>query len=214
MMILTALLSGAALAGSADGIDSELSLELGAMASSDRTVDVLTGSNALSALGLRLGYGITPNIGVVASWHRSQHASFLSGDTATSYFDMDMGLITNQLALGPKVDLQLTHWLRPYVTVQAMGVLGTLRIDEDPGDDEDVLLKYTDTSWGGFAAAGVDLVPGDESRRLHPALHLELGYGKVFSLQFEDDEAGNDAIAIGDINLQGLTVNAGIGIRF
>ena len=102
MMILTALLSGAALAGSADGIDSELSLEFGAMRSPDQTVDVLTGSDALAALGLRLGYGITPNIGVVASWHRSQHDAFLSVDTAASYFDMDMGLITNQLALGPK----------------------------------------------------------------------------------------------------------------
>jgi len=214
MMILTALLSGTALAGSADGIDSELSLELGSMGSSDPTVDALTGSAALSAWGLRLGYGISPNIGVVASWHRSRHDSFLSVDTAVSYFDMDMDFTTNQLALGPKVDLQLTHWLRPYLTVQGMGVLGKLRIDEDPGDDEDALLKYTDMSWGGFAAAGLELVPGEESYGVHPAIHLEMGYGKVFSMQLADTEAGSDAIEIGDIDLQGFTVNAGIGIRF
>lgn len=214
MMIATALMSGVALAGSADGIDHELSLELGSMASPDRTVDVLTGSAALSSLGMRLGYGISPNLGVVASWHRSQHRSDVWLDTDASYFDIDLNFTTNQLAIGPKLDIQLTHWLRPYVTAQGMGVLGKLRIDDDPGDDEDAALTFTDMSWGGFAAAGVDVVPGGERLRVHPALHLEMGYGKVFSMVLEDTEAGNDAIEIGDLDLQGFTVNAGIGIRF
>ena len=214
MMILTALLSGTALAGSADGIDNELSLEMGVIRSPDQTMDVLTGSDALSSWGLRLGYGISPNIGVVASWHHSRNSAYLTVNSASSYFDMDMDLTTNQLAIGPKVDIQLTHWLRPYITVQGMGVLGKLRIDEDPREDEDALLKYSDLNWGGFAAAGLDLVPGEQRQRVHPAFHLEMGYGKVLSMQFEDATAGNDATEIGDLDLQGFTVNAGLGIRF
>jgi hypothetical protein len=214
MMILTALLSGTAHAGSADGIDNELSLEMGAIRSPDQTMDVLTGTDALSSLGLRLGYGISPNIGVVASWHHSRHSAYLSVNSDTSYFDIDMDLTTNQLAMGPKVGIQITHWLRPYITVQGMGMLGKLQIDEDPREDEDALLKYTDLNWGGFAAAGLDLVPGEQGQRVHPALYLEMGYAKVFSLQFEDSTAGNDAIEIGDLDLQGFTVNTGLGIRF
>ena len=73
MMTSIALLCGAALAGSADGIDNELSIELGSMAATDPTVNVLTGADALSSGGVRVGYGISPNLAVIASWHRSRH---------------------------------------------------------------------------------------------------------------------------------------------
>jgi hypothetical protein len=214
MMIITALLSGAALAGSADGIDHELSLETGSMHTSDETWDAFSYGSQVGAWGVRAGYGISPNLALVASLHRGRHRSDVGIDSDSSYQSIDMDLTTSQVALGPKVDLQVNHWLRPYATIQGMGVLGEIRIDDDPSDDDNELLRYRDATFGGFAAAGIELIPGSTSRRLHVGTHLELGYGKVLAMQFQDKDAGNDPIEIGDLDMQGFTINAGIGVRF
>ena len=214
MMFITALLSaGSAMAGSADSIDHELSLELGSMHSSDPTWDAFSDSEQVIAWGIRGGYGISPRLAVVASWHRGQHDSYFEVEAET-YHDLDMDFTTNQFAIGPKVDFQIDHWFRPYVTLQGMGMLGQIRIDEDPDDDDNELLKFSDTGFGGFAAAGIDFIPGSSDKRLHFASHIEWGYGKVFALQFEDKDAGNDAVEIGDLDLQGFTINWGVGVRF
>lgn len=212
MMIIT-LLSGAALAGSADGVDHELSIESGSMYTSDDTWNAFSYSDTVSAWGLRAGYSLTPRVAVVASWHRGEHESYLGVD-GESYHNLDMDFTTHQVAVGPKVDYQIFHWLRPYATVQGMGVLGRIEIDEDSEDDDNELLRFSDTSFGGFAALGAEFVPGDEGRRLHPAIHLEMGYGKVFAMTFEDEDAGNTAVEIGDLDMQGFTMNAGVGVRF
>ncbi|MDG1481132.1 MAG: outer membrane beta-barrel protein [Myxococcota bacterium] len=210
MMIIT-LLAGAALAGSADGIDHELSVELGSMYTSDDTWRALSDSESVTALGIRAGYSISPSVAVVASWHRGVHDSRLS---ISSNDTVNMDFTIHQLAVGPKVDYPIFHWLRPYATVQGVGVLGRLQLDEDSQDDDNDLLRFSDTSFGGFAALGAEFVPGSESRRLHLATHLEMGYGKVFAMTFEDEDAGNTAIEIGDLDMQGFTINAGVGVRF
>ncbi|MFT5680163.1 MAG: hypothetical protein ACI8RZ_001068 [Myxococcota bacterium] len=212
-MIIFTLLSGAALAGSADGIDHELSIETGSMRTSDDTWSAFSYSDSVGAWGLRAGYGLSRNLTVVASWHRGVHDSSLGVD-GESYHNLDMDFTTNQIALGPKVDYQIDHWLRPYGTVQGMGVLGRIQIDEDRDDDDSPVLSYSDTTFGGFAALGLDIVPGAATHRAHFGMHIELGYGKVFGMEFEDEEAGNAAIAIGDLDMQGLTFNAGAGVRF
>ena len=214
MMIIT-LLTGAAFAGSADGIDHELSVELGSMYTSDDTWNALSTSETVSAWGIRAGYSISPNVAVVASWHRGAHSSNLGIDSdSDSYHSLDIDFTTNQIAVGPKVDYPIFHWLRPYATVQGMGVLGRVQIDGGAEDDDNDLLRFSDTSFGGFAALGAEFVPGAESRRLHLATHLEVGYGKVFAMTFEDEDAGNAAIEIGDLDMQGFTINAGVGVRF
>jgi len=210
-MILITLLAGSALAGSADGIDHELSVELGSMYTSDDTWRDLFDSEAVSAQGFRAGYSINPNVAVVASWHRGAHDSRLSFSSEQS---VNMDFTIHQLAVGPKVDYQVFHWLRPYATVQGVGALGRIQLDEDAQDDDNDLLRFSDTSFGGFAALGAEFVPGSESRRLHLATHIELGYGKVFAMTFEDEDAGNTPIEIGDLDMQGFTINAGVGVRF
>ena len=108
MLIITTLL-GTALAGSADGIDHELSLEAGSMYTSDETWNAFSDSPQVGTWGVRAGYGISPNLAVVASLRRGRHHSYLGVDTSDSYHDLDLDFTASQLSLGPKVDLPLTH---------------------------------------------------------------------------------------------------------
>lgn len=213
-MLITALLTGTALAGSADGIDHEFSLESSGIYTSDPTFDAFGYSSMLSASGVRLGYGLTENVTIVGGWSLGRYRSNVEVSTEESFHDFNMDLSAHQLRLGPKVDLQVLHWLRPYATVQGIGMLGRLSIDEHPDDDDSVVFTYSDTAFGGFAAAGLDVVPGSSSHRIHPAGYLEMGYGKVLALQFEDTDAGNAAVEIGDLDFQGFTINIGLGVRF
>lgn len=213
-MILTALLAGTALAGSADGIDHEVSYEISGLNTSDPTFEVFSDSDLLSAPGIRLGYGISENLTVVGGWNLGRYRSEFEVDADSGYTVFDVNLTTHQLRLGAKADLQVLHWLRPYVTLQGIGMLGRLSIDEYPGDDDDEIIRYGDTAFGGLAAAGIDLVPGDSSNRLHVGGYLEMGYGRVLPMQFEDTDSGNAAIEIGDLDFQGFAINAGVGVRF
>jgi len=214
---LLMLLNGPAHAGSADAADHEVSLELGTLGSRDENFSMFSSDGMLPSAGGRIGYAVMPRWSVLADYQYGRYGGGIEsevigadGDYDYAYSDMD--LTVHQLSIGPKFDLPVTHWLRPYATVQGMGLLGRLGFAED--GDEDSRVRYGDTAAGGLAAVGIDLVPGAPRARLHLASHLEMGYARAFALDFSDPDAGNTPADIGDIALGGYYLRWGVGIRF
>ncbi len=214
-MITALILTTGALAGSTDGMDNELSLEVGSFGA-DEQWTAFSSSAQMGTVGVRAGYALSPNLTIVAGWHRGRHGGSLIVETYDDgdylYNEIGLDFTGHQLTLGPKVDYQLTHWLRPYATVQALGFFGKIRLDEDTSDDE--LQRFRAQTFGGIGALGIDLVPGSPRRTVHPASYLELGYGHAFSMNFEDSDAGNEPAPIGSMGFSGLYLRWGVGVRF
>ena len=108
----------------------------------------------------------------------------------------------------------MRHWLRPYATVQALGVLGTLRLDDDPSDEDVGLRRYRSLTPGGVAALGLDLVGGRPRAAVHPAFNLELGYGLTANMRFSDRDAGPEPIDLGTLGMGGFYMRWGVGVHF
>jgi hypothetical protein len=209
------LMSGLAAAGSANGGDHEVSLELGSLGSRDESWSIFSDYDQLGSVGGRVGYALGPRWSVLGDYQVGRYGESLVSEPEDysddyEYSEAGLDITIHQLSIGPKYDVMVKHWLRPYATVQGLGLMGRLRLTED---DEDP-TRYSDIAPGGLAALGVDLVPGRKRRSVHAASHLELGYARAFALNFEDRDAGNEPVAIGDLKLGGLYVRWGVGIRF
>ena len=105
-MLIISLLSGAAFAGSADGIDHELSYINNNMVSTDDTWDIFSDSSMVTSLGFRGGYALSPNLTVIGGWSRGKYDSSIDVDVDGSYDYFGFDFTTNQLTVGP---LSLIH---------------------------------------------------------------------------------------------------------
>lgn len=212
-MLMSTLMLGAALAAPG-GARHEASLELGTLGSRDPNADLFSYSDLLQSGGGRLGYAVADQWTVVADYQFGRHGDRLEADSGDGGYSLSlMDLTLHQLTVGPKFSLELTPWLRPYATVQAMGVAGRLRLGEDPDEPED-RARFWSMAPGGVAALGVDLSPGKKRQAVRFGSHLEMGYGYATALSFSDRDAGNDAAEIGDMRLGGFYLRWGVGVRF
>lgn len=210
---LSALLSAPASAGSPDGQDHELSLEVGSLGTPDRNWEYLSPTDGVGTLGIRGGYALSPAVTLVGSYHWRRYVTDFEVESDDDPQEFEAMFATNQVQAGAKVDVQVQHWLRPYGTLQVMGVGGRLRLDGDLEDDEKG-TNYRSFSPGAAAALGLDLVPGSPRSPAHFATHLEMGYGYVLPLGFEDADAGNQPISLGDLEIRGFYVRWGAGVHF
>ena len=117
-----------------------------------------------------------------------------------------MALRLHQIGVGPKLDVEVWPWLHPYVTAQFLGLVGALRLDDAPYDDNNPNeLREYGFAPGGVAAAGFDLVFLRADRAVRPATNLELGYAYEAPLALGD---------MGSLDFRGFYLRWGVGARF
>lgn len=199
---LAALLAapGAALAA-----QNEVSLELGSFASPDPDWELFSESGHLPTQGLRLGWALHDRIALVGGWHRGARGMTL-GDEAGSQSDFVAAFCAHTLGVGAKADWPLASWFAPYATAQATGLLGTVRLDDDPEDDDNLnQLSHTAFAPGAMATAGLEFRLPLREDALAAATSFELGYAWFAPLSYD---------ALGSLAFRGLVLRWGLGARF
>lgn len=196
----------------AHAASNELNFELGSFGAHDPNWELFSSDERVSTWGFRGGLAVNGFTTVLLGWQHSADGG-TNGD-AYSYDDAEAGtsytwglaMTTNQIAAGPKFDLEVFPWLRPYATVQAIAWLSTVRMDDDTSDEENINeIARTGIAPGGIAALGVDLIPMRADRKVRPATYLEAGYGLAAPVKVGD---------LGKIQFDGFYLHWGVGARF
>lgn len=201
----------------------ELSLELGTLGAPDSAWRYLGSSSYIPSYGARVGFGITPAIAVVASWHRGQDGAEIEGPGAT---DDDVlfrtAFTSHQIAVGPKLQWRWKPWLAPYATLQGLGVVGRARLD-DGFDEDDNPNQYTYRGFapGGMVTGGVDLKPVRVAKGVRLGTHLEMGYALTSRMTLVQEggkdpanSSNNGDVELGSVGFRGFTMRFGVGVNF
>ena len=211
----------------------EITFDLGTLNSNDPAWNILGGQQSPSS-GIRAGYGATPWLTVLGSWHLSR----IQTDHGSSYYDYeephaDIGhessvhesnnassgqvlseLSIHHLSLGAKFSHEVKRWLVPYATAQGRLHIGNLRVtDKWDAEDASIDLNASGLGYGGSVSAGVELRSKPIGGSMSLAAHLEFGYAMSTDLDFALESEGSNA-SIGSLNYNGPTVSAGVGLRF
>jgi hypothetical protein len=170
----------------------ELSLELGSTHAPDDGYQLFSDKNAMGSWGARVGFGLGDRTSEVM--------------TAEETADFEAALTVDQLAVGPRFGIRIEDVVMPYVTVQAVGMRGRVRLDGDP-DSNDELDQWKDSALtgGGLAMGGAQVVLGQPEQTVRFEGHLEMGYGYALPLDFGD---------YGSISFHGFALRGGAGIVF
>jgi len=203
----------------------EVSLELGTHNSDSPAWGVID-SNSSNTIGIRGGYGINSRLTAIGSWHVGQIVTDHSSNSNDYYYEEPVhgssglnggvysSLLVNHLSAGAKISNQIQPWLVPYATVQGLVSIGSFSITDDLDDDES-LINVSDSALGlgGVLSVGAEL-------RAKPvngaswAGHLEFGYGLTTEMAFALEGEGDSSASIGGLGYKGLSVRAGVGLRF
>ncbi len=189
----------------------EVSVALGSIGTRGDDVSLFNDGSYLGSKGLRVGWRPVRRLVVYGDWQRGRtgkELGFSSEDDAGTVEDVVATLVTNQVALGARVDTTaLYEWVRPYATIAALGVQGTARFDDDTGEpDSPGQIAHGGFAPGGVAALGV-------AGRVAPVAEvdvggqvwLEMGYAAVLPLGLGD---------LGPIRMGGFVVRSGLGLVF
>jgi hypothetical protein len=216
----TALL---AIPTTAAAADHELSFELGTTGhSADDNWQLFDDySDAQTTLGLRAGFAVHDRVAVIAGWQHGASGSWIEmpgyegggGDWDEDYYDgyssgpaLGMAYYNDTFSLGAKADWPVAVWFRPYVTVQGLGIMSKVRVDDDTStDDNPNQLERSAFDFGGAATGGLDFRIPIKQGAWALASYLELGYQYATPASFGE---------LGAMTNRGLLFRWGLGARF
>lgn len=187
----------------ADGIDGEISLELGTLRNSDQAFDLFSENNAMPSRGVRLGLGLSDELTIVAGWHRvSRGATLYLGEGS----EIRSAFFADEFTLGPKLGKLLGDVAFPYVTTQAMAFRGVMKLDDDPSTRHNPgQLQESAITPGVLGLGGIEFRSPTETSDLAVAFFLEMGYGWVARGAYGD---------FGTMKPGGFALRSGVGLRF
>jgi hypothetical protein len=205
----------------AQALDShrELDLTLGVLGNSDPSWGTFSEAASLTSFGVHGGVPVAPGIKLVGGYEYGSTGMRMyisdywddnsdedGGSHSSAGYEFRTGFFAHQALLGAKVHVEPSKWVSLYGTLQADALIATVRIDDDPDDDENPgQVERSGFTAGGIAALGVEaLVPIGESGTSW-AFHGELGYGLLAPLQVED---------VATLQFGGAAVRLGTGLRF
>ena len=189
--------------------DHEVSLEMGSLHANDTSWDMFSDTPSFNTYGLRVGYAFHDRIAAIAGYHHGANgmtveamdSGWESGDPPT----FASAFYGDEYSLGIKADLPLSINLRPFATVQALGVRGLIRLDDDAEHDDNLnQIQQGAFAPGGMATGGIDLRIPIAQAKYCVASSLEFGYGKVLDLDFGD---------LGKLPMGGFVFRWGVGVR-
>jgi hypothetical protein len=214
MTVLSAFLTGSAWAA-----DKEISLDTGILGGSSPSWNMV-GGNPMATIGLSGGVDIAPGLTAIASaqWSLSgSHNEFGNqwwddgpeGQTASPPGSEGYiaALRVIQVQGGVRSDILQNSWIRPYGAAKVSASLGSLRLDDDPEDKDNVnQIKATGLSIGGIAAVGAAVErPRKQAGPFAIRGEVEAGYGFGTALKFDE---------IGELGMNGIHMRMGVGLRF
>lgn len=162
----------------------------------------------------------SPWLGVQAAWGTWATGVRLEGGGNTTYgyedgYDGSGGdlpggeLATafrgNGLTVGVRSGPLLWHRVQPFATVRGGLLVGTLRLDDDPDDDENPNQLVARGLTPGFVAAGGVRLGTSDERDLAVFHQSEVGYALWAPLNLGD---------YGELALRGVHFRASLGMRF
>lgn len=217
MRIFKTTLFSTLLAASAFAADKELSLDANLFSAPGSEWNMVGGA-PFSSLGLTGGMDIAPGLTLVGG---VQVGSSGSEGYFSDWWDEEAidssqkpgseGFIAAvqlaQVQAGVRTDILPQSWVRPYGSLKATASLGSLYLDDDPNDKNNVnQISERGVSIGGHIAAGMAV---EQPRRQAGPFafrgELELGYALATDLSFGD---------IGSLSLNGMHIRVAGGIRF
>ena len=163
--------------------------------------------SGITSWGLRASYRVkpwlVPFVGLSMTEDTQAHAITSAWGDATTEFVT--GLYQTQVFVGVKPTWSMNRHFGAYGLLQAQGLFGTLRIDDDPDDDENLgQVEAEGFAPGATLGAGVEaFVP--TAGAVLVAFYLEFGYSAYEPLSLSD---------IATIDASGVAVRAGAGVRF
>ena len=185
----------------------QASLELGSQATPDPNWMLFNSETDYSRLptrGLRVGYAFKPWISAIGGWHHGARGSEIEVESSDVAFHS--AFVGDEFSLGAKASLPLLTMLQPYATVQAAGLLSTVRFDDDIEDDDNLnQIQDRGFSMGGVAAGGVDFILPLSYGEWALTTNLEFGYGWFGRTEYAD---------MGDLQFKGFHFRWGVGARF
>ena len=217
MRILKTTMLSTLLTASALAADKEISLDT-SLLGSDSSDWNMVGGAPFSSIGLSGGIDIADGLTLVGTVQigSSGSSGYFSdwwegeeGDASTS--PGSEGFIAAiqlaQVQAGIRTDILQHSWGRPYGSAKATATLGSLYLDDDPSDDNNVnQITERGVSFGGLVAAGIAVEqPRRQAGPFALRGELELGYALSTDLGFGD---------IGSLSLNGMHIRVGGGIRF
>ncbi len=219
----SALLLLVASSSAAAAPQNELSIHLSTLGTPDADYDMFSENANLTSVSLRGGWGFHENISLIGDLSRSRSVSDVYAYGSEDWEEVLIfrsGLTTYQLGLGLKGRIPIANlpWLAGYAVGQGVAMTSTVRLDDEPDqEDNPNELQYRAMAPGFRVAGGVELLPlrvGFEGRLF---TNLEVGYGLVGALNYRDAEAetvGEDTALIGDLKFRGVYFAWGMGWRF
>ena len=190
----------------------EVSLELGTLHANDAQWRMFSDPDSLGTWGVRAGWALDDTWSIVGSWHRGARGGTLTWYSSGDYDTTEIALAIKamQLAVGPKATWDMADWLRPYATLQAMGMTGRMMMDDDTYDTKNSnQLSVRGWTGGGVVALGFDFVPVNPTAAWGLGSHLELGYGYLLPMTLTDPNAVADGGDIGDLRFRGFYLRWG-----
>ena len=215
--IMKATVLSAFLASNAWAGDKEISLDAGSLLASSDAWGVV-GGNPMSTVGISGGWDIAPGLTAVGgvNWSRSGATNHFGNQWWEDDGDVESAPGTEgyiaalrvvQLQAGVRSDIRQNSWVRPFGVAKMSASIGSLRLDDDPNDKDNVnQVKASGMSIGGIAAVGVAVEkPRKKAGPFAVRGELEAGYGLGTSLKFDE---------IGKLGMSGMHMRLGIGLRF
>ena len=189
-----------------------VSVEVGTLANPDPGYDLFSDSGFMASYGLKVGYRLSSWLEIDAGWHRTALGSVVRMpgpsfglDFEDSDARMNTALSTNQVVVGPRVDVLIRDVFQPYASVRVGVRQATARLDDDPSSSNNPNQWRESGAGLDFLAVGGAEVRTVVADPLQVTVHTELGYGYVSTLQLGD---------LGPMQPGGLVFRTGVGLRF
>lgn len=203
-----ALVLSTALAGS-----NEVALTVGWLDSGDPAWQVLAPSGAYATWGGQLGLKVHDRVTVLAGYKHGVVGADLDawdwdgedeGDDRFAY--AKNAFYGNTFTLGARADWDFVEFFAPYARVDAQGLLGMIRVDDEPDDDENVTQRQEVGFTPGFdAALGLSFPVPTALPSVQVTPFLEMGYGWVVPMKLGD---------LGRVQPAGFTGQGGVALQF
>ncbi|GDX83557.1 hypothetical protein LBMAG42_53680 [Deltaproteobacteria bacterium] len=164
-------------------------------------------NGGLTSAGIRGSYRVNrwlvPFAGL--SYTDATMSHIVTSDDELGSTTFRTGLYQTQMFLGAKPTWAPNKYVGVYGLVQAQGLLGIVRLDDDPDDDENLgQIEGEGFAFGGTFGAGVEAF-APTGGPLQIAFSFELGYSAYAPLQLED---------VATIDASGVSLRTGVGVRF
>lgn len=216
--IMRVTVLSAFLASSAWAADKEISLDTGILGVSSQAWNTIGGSPV--TVGLSAGVDIAPGLTAIGSvqwslsgaenqfsnqwWEDDQVGASVSPPGSEGYI---AALRVIQVQGGVRSDILQNSWVRPYGAAKVSASLGSLRLDDDSEDKDNVnQIKAAGMSIGGIAAVGAAIErPRKQAGPFAIRGEVEAGYGFGTALKFDE---------IGELSMSGIHMRMGVGLRF